>query len=114
MNHDMELTIRNVSDAAVISIKGDLTAVTGEALENTCQKITLDGVKKILFAFRENNYINSGGIATLITIAAESREKRQSLRMSGLSEHFQKIFSMVGITKYITIFPSEEAALENF
>jgi anti-anti-sigma factor len=110
----MELTIRNVSDVTVIGIKGDLTAVTGETLENTYQKISLNGVKKILFAFREDNYINSGGIATLISIAAESKEKGQMLRMSGLSEHFQKVFSIVGITKYITIFPSEEAALENF
>jgi anti-anti-sigma regulatory factor len=34
--------------------------------------------------------------------------------MTGLSDHFQKIFKMVGLTKYTEIFPDEEAALESF
>ena len=76
--------------------------------------VNLDGVKKILISFRGDNYINSAGIAVLISITAESRERQQSIRITGLSPHFQKIFDMVGLTKYVAVFPSEEMALENF
>jgi hypothetical protein len=34
--------------------------------------------------------------------------------MAGLTAHFQKIFSMVGLTRYAQIHPSEEAALADF
>ena len=34
--------------------------------------------------------------------------------MTGLSAHFQKIFAMVGLTKYAQIHLSEEAALADF
>jgi hypothetical protein len=34
--------------------------------------------------------------------------------MTGLTDHFLKIFEMVGLSKYIKIYPSEEAALAGF
>jgi anti-anti-sigma regulatory factor len=47
-------------------------------------------------------------------MAAESQKKGQTIRITGLSPHFQKIFNMVGLTKYTQIFPSEESALKDF
>jgi anti-anti-sigma regulatory factor len=44
----------------------------------------------------------------------ESQERAQTIRITGLSDHFHKIFDMVGLTRYIKIFPSEEAALKDF
>jgi anti-anti-sigma regulatory factor len=49
-----------------------------------------------------------------VTITAESREQGQEIRVAGLSDHFCKIFDMVGLTKYITIFASEKVALEGY
>jgi len=114
MSHDIEVSTRNRDDVAIITIKGDLTAVTGESVEEAYQKISLDGSKKIVFFFDKECYINSGGIAILIGIVSESIERDQVIRIAGLSEHFQKIFSMVGLTRYAAIFSSEEAALEGF
>jgi hypothetical protein len=34
--------------------------------------------------------------------------------MTGLTAHFQKIFTMVGPTKYAKTYPSEDAALKDF
>jgi anti-anti-sigma regulatory factor len=64
--------------------------------------------------FAADCYINSGGIAVLIGILGESKKKGQTIRMSGLTSHFQKIFAMVGLTKYAQIHPSEEVALRDF
>ena len=36
------------------------------------------------------------------------------IRFSGLSDHFLKIFDMMGLTRYVEIFPTSEAALEGF
>ena len=47
-------------------------------------------------------------------ITAESRGTGQTIRYSGLSEHFQKIFDMVGLARYIEIFPTTEDALKDF
>lgn len=114
MNKEIEISISNKGEVSIINIKGDVTAMTGVKIEDGYQKVSEDGAKKILLFFDKEGYINSGGIAILIGIAAESRQKGQTIRITGLSDHFQKIFHMVGLTKYTEIFPSEESALERF
>ena len=114
MAKDLEISTRPKGDVSVIDIKGDVTAPTGQPIEDAYHKVTAEGSKKILFAFAPDCYINSGGIAILIGILSESRKKEQAVRMTGLSAHFQKIFAMVGLTKYAQIHPSEEAALAGF
>jgi anti-anti-sigma factor len=114
MNREIEVSIRKSGDIAILDIEGDFTALTGETVEEAYQQVSNEGVKKILLAFSGDNYINSAGIAVLISITAESREQEQTIRVTGLSDHFHKIFAMVGLTKYLTLFSSEEAALTGF
>jgi anti-anti-sigma factor len=114
MSNDIEVTIHNKGDVAIINIKGDVTAVTAEAIEEAYQEVSLEGSTKILLVFDKECYINSGGIAILISIVSESRDNKQIIRITGLSEHFRKIFDMVGLTRYTAIFPSETAALAGF
>jgi len=113
-NKDIEVAVSEKNDVSIINIKGDVTAITGEAIEDTYHKISTDGAKKILLYFDKDGYINSGGIAILIGIASEGMKNQQKIRITGLSSHFQKIFHMVGLTKYTEIFPSEELALRDF
>lgn len=114
MAKDQEISTRPKGDVSVIDIKGDVTAVTGQPIEDAYHKVTAAGAKRILLAFAPDCYINSGGIAVLIGILSESKKKEQVVRVTGLSAHFQKIFAMVGLTKYAQIYPSEEAALADF
>jgi len=114
MSNDIEVTTRDQDDVAIIDIKGDVTAVTGEAIEEVYQEMSLAGSTKILLVFDKECYINSGGIAILIGIVSESQENKQVIRITGLSEHFHKIFDMVGLSRYTDIFPSEAAALAGF
>ena len=114
MAKGQEISIRTKGDVSIIDIKGEVTAVTGQPIEDAYQHVTAAGTKKILLAFASDCYINSGGIAILIGILSQSKKKEQAVRMTGLSPHFQKIFAMVGLTKYAQIRPSEEAALADF
>jgi len=114
MNKEIQVSISKKEDVSILNVKGDITAISGETIEEAYQKVSTDGAKKILLYFDKDGYINSGGIAILIGIASESRKKEQKIRITGLSSHFQKIFHMVGLTKYTEIFPSEELALKDF
>ena len=114
MNKEIQLSISQKDDVSILNIKGDVTAITGETIEEAYQKVSNAGAKKILFYFDKDGYINSGGIAILIGIASESKKNGQTIRITGLSSHFQKIFNIVGLTKYTEIFPSEELALKGF
>ena len=114
MSKDIQVSTSQSGDIAIINIKGDVTAATGEVIGNAYQNDTVLNSPKILLQFDKDCYINSGGLASLIDIASEGRKKEQKIHACGLSDHFQKIFHMVGLTRCIPIFPNEEAAKENF
>jgi anti-sigma B factor antagonist len=40
----------------------------------------------------------------------EANKSGQKIAAFGLTPHFQKVFTMVGITKYAALFPDENAA----
>ena len=54
-------------------------------------------------------YINSSGIAIVIQVCWKHRKvDSRSIGIFGLSAHFQKVFTMVGITKYAALYPDEQ------
>ena len=114
MSKDIKVSTSRKGDVAVISIQGDVTAMTGEVIGNAYESADISNSPKILLQFDKDCYINSGGLASLIDIASVGRKKQQKIHAYGLSDHFQKIFHMVGLTRCIPIFTSEEAAMKNF
>ena len=114
MTKPAEISTRLKADVSIIDIRGDVTAGAGAAIEDAYRGVSAAGAKKILLVFGSDCYINSGGIAVLIGVLSQSKKNAQSVRMTGLTGHFQKIFGMVGLTKYAQISPSEDAAMASF
>lgn len=114
MGKDIEVSTSQKDNIAIVSIKGDVTAATAGVIGETYQVDAIANSPNILFRFDKECYINSGGLATLIDISSQARKKKQQLHACGLSDHFQKIFQMIGLTRCITVFPSEQEALAKF
>ena len=111
MSEEVQVSIREESSATIIDLVGDVTTFAEDAINQAYQTASTDGAQNIIFNFRENDYINSAGIAILIGVVTEARKKDQKLLMTGLSVHFQKIFRMVGLTQYADLYPSVDDAL---
>ncbi len=67
--------------------------------------------KRILLDFKGVEYLNSSGIALVIQVLMEANKSGQTIAICGLTPHFTKVFTMVGITKYATLYADETAAL---
>ena len=111
MSDDIQVTVRFERGATIIDLAGDITMFAEEAINEAYHDASSDGAHNIIFNFREDDYINSAGIAILIGIVTEARKRDQRLLMTGLSGHFQKIFRMVGLTQYANVYPTLEEAL---
>ena len=111
MEQPTEIALETIADVTLFDIRGDVTALSEPFLNDAYTKAIDQGVVNILFKFKEDIYINSGGIALLIQILAETKKNNQQAGITGLSDHFKKIFNMVGITKFAKIYDSVEAAL---
>jgi len=97
----------------LLHIQGDITAQSEAVIHQAYRKADDQGdAHKLLIQFEEEAYINSGGIAVLIQILALTRKNKQAIGITGLSEHFKKIFTMVGIAKFAGIYNSAEDAIK--
>ncbi len=112
MQQTNEIRLDTQGAVTIMNIKGDITAFSEPFLNESYQKATDQGADKILLKIDKDSYINSGGIAVLIQILAQTKKNKQVIGITGISEHFQKIFHMVGITKFAKIHGSFDEALK--
>jgi anti-anti-sigma factor len=109
MEQKNEIKVEKRNGIAVLQVQGDITSHSEPYINEAYKHLNDQGPPQaILFQFKEDAYINSGGIAVLIQILAQTRSNDQQVAITGLSEHFKKIFNMVGITKFASIYDSLE------
>ena len=106
--------VRTSGTVAIIDVDGDLTPEAREPLESAYKRVLAANVRKLVITFKRDAYINSGGIAIIINLAIAGAKHGQKLRLVQPSEHFQKIFTMVGLRQYVGIFGNESDALAGF
>lgn len=107
-----EILLEQLGDITLLDIRGDVTILSESFLNDAYADANSQGAGKILLKFEENAYINSGGISVLIQLLAKTKQNNQQIGIIGLSDHFKKIFKMVGITKFAKIYNTREDALE--
>jgi len=110
--HSNEINLEKHGAVTLFNIRGDLTSFSEPLLSEAYQNANTQGANKILLKIDREAYINSGGIAALIQILAQSKRNNQHIGITGVSDHFKKIFAMVGITKFADIHESVENALK--
>ena len=52
-----------------------------------------------------SDYINSTGIALIVSVLAQARAQRRKVVASGLSEHYREIFDITRLSDFIELFP---------
>ena len=96
---------------AILRFEGDIASTSKDAVLGTYQTLPKETTKLILLDFTRVDYINSSGIALVIQLLIEASHAGQAVCAFGLSPHFTKVFTMVGITKYARLFPNQAEAL---
>ena len=112
MQQDNVIKLERHGPVTIFNIQGDITSFSEPFLNDAYKDANDQGAQKILLKFDKDAYINSGGIAVLIQILANTKRNNQQISITGLSDHFKKIFHMVGITKFAKIHDTVENALE--
>ncbi len=95
----------------VLRFEGDIASTSKDAVIGAYQGLPKETAKLILLDFTKVDYINSSGIALVIQLLMEAANSAQKIYAFGLSAHFTKVFTMVGITKYAGLYPSQAEAI---
>ncbi|HEV2325138.1 MAG TPA: STAS domain-containing protein [Terracidiphilus sp.] len=106
-----QLTSPAGHDVSVLRFEGDIASTSKDAVLGTYQALPKQTTKIVLLDFSKVDYINSSGIALVIQLLIEASNAGQKVYAFGLSAHFTKVFTMVGITKYAGLFPGQSEAM---
>jgi anti-sigma B factor antagonist len=105
------LTTPSGHSVTVLRLDGDIGSASEAAVLGTYKSLPKATTKLILLDFTKVDYINSSGIALVIQLLIQADHSGQRVSAFGLSPHFTKVFTMVGITKYASLFPGQAEAL---
>jgi len=108
-----EIKIKTRGDVTLFDVSGNVNRFSEPFFKDAYAQVDSQETKKILLKFPQKVYINSEGLKVLIQLLAETNKNQQQVAIVGLSEHFKKIFRMVGITKFAKIFDSVKEAMES-
>ena len=112
MKQANEIRLEQLGDVTLFDIRGDVTILSEPFLNEAYENVNNQDTSKILLEFERSAYINSGGISILIQLLSKTKKNNQEIGITGLSDHFKKIFNMVGITKFAHIYETKEDAIE--
>jgi anti-sigma B factor antagonist len=110
----LRMSTRSLEGVLVVDCSGRL--VFGEesaSLRDMVKKLLVES-PKIVMNLREVNYIDSGGLGTLVSLFTSARNAGGAVKLASLS---QRVGDLLQVTKLLTIFEvfdDEEAAAKSF
>ncbi|MFD0959289.1 STAS domain-containing protein [Paenibacillus chungangensis] len=114
MNKPLRVAMRQEGNIWVIDLQGDLakSAETDLFLLQNWENGLEQGGSFLIFNFTEVRYINSLGIAVLIRIVRALHKAGCPAFAYGLSSHYAKLFRMVGLTQFMTLYDDKYTILQ--
>ncbi|HLC19131.1 MAG TPA: STAS domain-containing protein [Thermodesulfobacteriota bacterium] len=107
-------SFRVLGDVVILYAENYINDIEGEKLEDMCEAFLKKGAKKILIDFSGTDLINSIGVSILIGLIEKVRDCKAVVFFSGLKKVNYDIIDLVGITRHIQVFNSEDEALKEF
>src|SRR3954466_14164044 len=99
---------------AVITVSGRLIFGRDvEHLESLVNDLLKQGQSKFVFDLASLDYVHSSGIGTIVSCLTHITKAGAGLRTAGASPRIQRLFTMTGVDKLLTQYPTvAEAAVE--
>lgn len=107
----LKASVRHQPSVSVVDLHGEINIHAENILNNAYAEAEQRGLDIILLNFNDVHYINSTGIALIVSLLARARKQHRRLLACGLSDHYVEIFQVTRLSDFLHIFPDEISAL---
>ena len=110
-----EFTLNKKTEGGIVIIEtnGYLNNVGGEKISEECYKEIENGKKLFLLNLEKSKVVNSIGVSILIEIIEKLEDIDGKLGYYNLAPIVEKTFNIMGLSKYSTIYKTEEEAISD-
>ena len=111
MQSKCETDIRSLPGCAVIELRGEVDGAAASTLSQAYEAaVALDQPPCIVLDFAQVDYINSTGIALIVSVLAKARAEGRQVVASGLSDHYRQIFAITRLSDFIQLYDDIDSA----
>jgi anti-sigma B factor antagonist len=106
-----EAAVRSLPGCAVIELRGEVDGSAATVLSAAYDDaVAVDQPSCVLLDFAGVDYINSTGIALIVSVLARARSESRVVVASGLSDHYRQIFAITKLSDFIQLYDDIDAA----
>ncbi|MCA9732922.1 STAS domain-containing protein [candidate division KSB1 bacterium] len=107
----LEVLTRNLDNAVVVTIKGDVDLYSSPTVRKTIISLTKKKTKNILVDLTQVAYMDSSGVATLVEGLQQVGKYKGTLKLFGLESAVREVFELSRLDKVFEIYTDEEQAV---
>src|SRR5215207_6216609 len=90
----LDVKVRRTQRAAILDLQGQIDGFSKEAMAAAYAEAETADPAFILLNFEQVRYINSTGIALIVSLLAQARAAHRRVIAYGLSDHYVEIFEI--------------------
>lgn len=111
---DFHISEELLSDElALLKVKGRLDAVAAPELKSKLKELVADNHAKVIIDLTDVSFIDSSGLAALVSGFRAAREAGGSIKLAGLNGQTMMIFKLTRLDRVFEIHPDVEAAISS-
>ena len=100
---ELTAAVRERDGVPLIELTGDVDSSAEAPLMAAYSEATSAGAAAVVLDFSTTDYINSTGIALIVSLLAQARTHGVEVRARGLSDHYREIFEITRLADFMTI-----------
>jgi len=108
------MTITEDRDVVIVALAARIDSFAIEELYEGFEQVKKTGKRNIVLMMRDLEYINSRGIATLISFFRWAKEEGRSVKLAQVPKNIMALLTLLGIEKLTAIYDSLPEAIESF
>lgn len=108
--NEFDARVRIDGGMAVIELAGTIDNGAEPALDAAYAPCGEPGVRTVALDFTAVDYINSTGIALLVSLLAKARRDGRPVVAWGLTDHYREIFEITRLADFLEVAADEQSA----
>ena len=108
--NQFDALVRQDGEMATVDLAGVIDGGADGALEAAYARCDELGAGTVALDFTKVEYINSTGIALLVSLLAKARRDGRPVVAWGLTDHYREIFELTRLADFLEVVADERAA----
>ena len=103
--------VRHDDGIATLDMTGEIDRDADAGMTQAYADAAKTGAATVMLNFTDVGYINSTGIAVIVSLLGRARQEGRTVSAYGLTDHYKQLFDITRLSDFMHIYDDESTAL---